>query len=261
MYDVVVVGAGPSGATAAKIAAEMGYNTLLVEKYKMPRYKSCSGQLIKKTLDLVQKFYGESVPQFTMCAPQINKGMILTEDTGKQYKFEQNGLNVWRSEFDNWLALKAVASGAKLRDSTAAVSYIDNGDSVTLNLKGQTNYSVEARYVVDCEGVIGSLKKQIVGYSGDYITTFQTYNIGTVGLDHSYFYAFLQPELSEYDAWMNVKDDQIVLGVCVVDPEKIDYYYNKFINYMVDSHALKIDRQIKVDKWLMPSFDPAAKST
>ena len=41
MYDVIVVGAGPAGCTAAKTLAEKGYKVLLVEKFKMPRYKSC----------------------------------------------------------------------------------------------------------------------------------------------------------------------------------------------------------------------------
>ncbi len=48
MYDVIVVGAGATGCTAAKTLSENGYKVLLVEKFKMPRYKSCSGQLIKK---------------------------------------------------------------------------------------------------------------------------------------------------------------------------------------------------------------------
>lgn len=73
----------------------------------MPRYKSCSGQLIKKSLDLVQKYYGEPVPEFTMCAPEINKGMIFTDDKGQTFRFEQGGLNIWRSSFDKWLADKA----------------------------------------------------------------------------------------------------------------------------------------------------------
>ena len=42
MYDVIIIGAGPSGSTAAKILAEKGYKVLLIEKFKMPRYKSCS---------------------------------------------------------------------------------------------------------------------------------------------------------------------------------------------------------------------------
>ena len=50
MYDVIVIGAGPTGCTAAKTLSEKGYKVLLVEKFELPRYKSCSGVLIKKTM-------------------------------------------------------------------------------------------------------------------------------------------------------------------------------------------------------------------
>ena len=54
MFDVIVIGAGLTGSTASKALADNGLSVLMVEKFKMPRYKSCSGQLIKKTIDLVQ---------------------------------------------------------------------------------------------------------------------------------------------------------------------------------------------------------------
>ena len=54
MFDVIVIGAGPAGSTASKVLTEKGFHVLLAERLKMPRYKSCSGQLIKKSLDLVQ---------------------------------------------------------------------------------------------------------------------------------------------------------------------------------------------------------------
>ncbi len=57
MYDVLIIGAGPTGCTAAKILAENGCKVLLAERCKLPRYKSCSGQLIQKTLDLVQMYF------------------------------------------------------------------------------------------------------------------------------------------------------------------------------------------------------------
>ena len=100
MYDVIVVGAGPAGCTAAKALAEKGYKVLLVEKFKMPRYKSCSGVLIKKSMELVKKYFGEAVPESAMCTPTDNRGMVFTNDAGKEYRFEQEGLNVWRSHFD-----------------------------------------------------------------------------------------------------------------------------------------------------------------
>ncbi|MCM1050207.1 MAG: NAD(P)/FAD-dependent oxidoreductase [Clostridiales bacterium] len=256
MYDVIVIGAGPAGCTAAKTLAEKGYKVLLVEKFKLPRYKSCSGILIKKSMELVKKYFGEAVPESAMCTPTENRGMIFTNDCGKEYRFEQEGLNVWRSGFDGWLAEEAKKSGAKVNDGVAAVSCIERDDLVEVSLRGEMNYTESARYVLDCEGVVGTLKRKIIGENAGYITTFQTFNKGSIDLDSHYFYAYLQPELSEYDAWFNVKDELLVLGVSVKNVDKIRHYYERFINYMKEKHNLQIDSQVKEEKWLMPHIRP-----
>lgn len=111
MFDCIIIGAGPAGCTAAGRLAEKGRKVLLVERCRLPRYKSCSGVLIKKSMDFVKLYIGEETPVHTMCAPEENRGMIFTNDYGKEYRFEQEGLNVWRSSFDNWLAEKAVEKG------------------------------------------------------------------------------------------------------------------------------------------------------
>lgn len=87
MYDVIVVGAGPAGSTAAKGLAEKGLRVLLVERHKLPRYKSCSGVLIQKTMELVRKYFGQDVPLSAMCTPAKNHGMIFTTDTGRESRY------------------------------------------------------------------------------------------------------------------------------------------------------------------------------
>ena len=172
MYDVIVIGAGPSGCTVAKTLSENGYKVLLAEKFKLPRYKSCSGQLIKKSLDLVREYFGEDVPDFTTCAPAQNRGMIFTDDKGETFRFEQQGLNVWRSTFDNWLTEKAVQYGAELRDNTSAISASENDGMVTVTLKGERTYTEQARYVIDCEGAVGAFKRKLLNINPQYILTF-----------------------------------------------------------------------------------------
>ena len=259
MYDVIVIGAGPTGCTAAKILAENGFRVLIAEKFKLPRYKSCSGQLIQKTLNLVEQYFGESTPYCVTCNPAENRGMIFTNDNGKAYRFEQPGLNVWRSSFDEWLARKAKQFGAELRDETSVLYCKEENDTVTVTFNGKSVYTEQARFVVDCEGVVGALKRKLLNNAPNYITTFQTYNQGSIDLDYHYFYAYLQPNFSEYDAWFNVKDGHLVLGVSVKDTSKIYHYYQNFIAYMREHHRLHIEKQIKTDKWLMPHILPGCK--
>lgn len=256
MYDVIIIGAGPTGCTAAKTLSEKGYKVLLAEKFKLPRYKSCSGVLIKKTMNLVKLCFGEDTPSFTACTPMHNRGMIFTDDKGREFKFEQDGLNVWRSTFDHWLSEKAEQSGAEIRDGTAVISCVEEKNYVSVTLQGKTVYTENAKYVINCEGVIGSVKKKLLKTATAYITTFQTFNEGSIDLDPHCFYAYLQPELSEYDAWFNVKDEKLVLGVSVKNKGNIEMFYQRFTAYMKKNHNLIIDKQIKSEKWLMPHIQP-----
>ena len=252
MYDAIIIGAGPTGTTTAKTLAENDMNVLVVERMKLPRNKSCSGMLIKKTVDLVKKYFGEIVPDSVKCIPYDNCGMFFTDKNGKEFVFKQDALNVWRSKFDYWLIEKAIATGVELRDETSALSCKLKDDYVEVTLHSDEEYGVQAKYVVDCEGAVSSFKQTISRKKQEHITTFQTFNNGMIDLDPHYFYAFLQPELSEYDAWFNVKDEMLVLGVAVEDSTKIPFYYDKFIQYMVSTHKLKITKEIKKERWVMP---------
>lgn len=256
MYDVIIIGAGPTGCVAARELACNGYKVLLVEKFKMPRNKSCSGILIKKSMDMVRQYFGEDVPEFTMCTPTNNRGMIFTNDKGQEYRYEQEGLNIWRSSFDYWLATKAAEAGAELRDGIAALLCEEQEDCVLVTLKGTSVYSEKAKIVIACDGVAGSIKGKILHTPQNYITTYQTFNKGSIDLDDHYFYAYLQPYLSEYDAWFNVKDNYLIFGVSVKDTRNLEHYYSEFIAYMEKHHNAKIEKREKAEKWLMPHIMP-----
>ena len=259
MFDVIVIGAGPSGCTASKLLADSCYSVLLLERAQLPRYKSCSGCLIKKTMDLVALYYHTEVPMEVTCQPAENKGMVFVDDKGRKYDFHQPGLNVWRSGFDHWLAQKAVESGVTLWDHSPAISCKQDQDHVMIEIGGEHKGIEEAKYVIDCEGITGTIKRKLLGSDTEYVYTYQTYNEGAIDLDHQYFYAFLQPEFSEYDAWFNVKDNQLVLGVAVKSSANTARYYDSFIRYMKQQYNLIIKEQIKEDRWLMPRIRPGCK--
>ncbi|MFD4986414.1 geranylgeranyl reductase family protein [Streptomyces sp. NPDC058374] len=153
--DVIVVGAGPAGATAARVAAENGCDTLLLERAAIPRYKTCGGGLIGASL------------------AALPPGLTLNiHDTARQFTFALNGRRertldcgsptcamVYRSELDAALTEAAAAAGAEVRDSTALTTLEQRGGTVTV----RTNRGdvLRARAVVGADGSAGRVSRHV----------------------------------------------------------------------------------------------------
>jgi flavin-dependent dehydrogenase len=152
-------------------------------------------------------------------------------------------------------------AGAELKDETTAISCEEQSDCVTVKLKNndKREYFEKAKMVIDCSGVVCSIKRKIIHFPKNYIYTLQTFNKGSINLDYRYFYAYLQPEFSEYDAWFNVKDNYLIFGVAVKNKAKAKLYYSKFIEYMTQNYNVKINSEEKIEKWIMPHILPGCQ--
>ena len=56
-YDIIIIGAGPGGSTAAYLFARKNFKVLLVDKANFPRDKLCGGLLSYKTVKLIERIY------------------------------------------------------------------------------------------------------------------------------------------------------------------------------------------------------------
>ncbi|MEN6292471.1 MAG: NAD(P)/FAD-dependent oxidoreductase [Methanobacterium sp.] len=252
MYDVMVIGAGPAGCITAKRLADAGYDVLLVERMSIPREKSCSGILIKKSIKVIENDFGK-IPDSVLCKPNISKGIVITNEKGQTFKFESDGLNVWRSLFDEWLALKAQNAAAELRQSTSAIACAEKHDYVSVKLHDGEIYEEKARIVVACDGVDSNIKRDLFKKPKNYVFTYQTFCSGTIDLDHDFFHAFLDPQLSQYDAWFNVKDDLLILGVGVKEPSLMKMYHSRFLSFLNSQFNAKIESCVKEEVGIMPT--------
>ena len=148
-WDVVVVGAGPAGSSAARAAVEAGAErVLLLEKAELPRYKTCGGGLIG--------YSRRSLPEgFEIPVRQRIDAITFTMNGQKERTRRDRAgdllILVNRAEFDLALAKAAVEAGVVLRTGSAvtAVEQDEAGRSVLTLADGER---VLANAVVGADG-------------------------------------------------------------------------------------------------------------
>ncbi|MCL9795503.1 FAD-dependent monooxygenase, partial [Frankia sp. AgKG'84/4] len=112
-FDVVVVGAGPAGGSAARAAAAAGASVCVLERSAMPRYKTCGGGLVGLSTDHVgidlTGVVRSSVSALTLSLDgrfQVSRGRV---DDPPWLSM------VMRSDLDAALLAAAEAAGATVR--------------------------------------------------------------------------------------------------------------------------------------------------
>jgi geranylgeranyl reductase family protein len=131
--DVIVVGAGPSGSTAAFYLAQAGLNVLLIEKSRFPRDKVCGDGLTPRA---VKSLIAMGVDVSEEAGWLRNKGLRVIGG-GMRLELDWPELSSWpgyglvrpRSSLDEQLARRAQAAGVKLLEGTTVTGPVrnDNG--------------------------------------------------------------------------------------------------------------------------------------
>jgi geranylgeranyl reductase family protein len=123
-FDVAVVGSGPAGATVARELSALGTRVVLLERARLPRYKSCAGGIPIRTTRLLP-FAIDSVVEDAVSGIELSyRGRPRFE----QIDARPFACMVMRDRFDGLLVDRAVEAGAELFDATP-VTRIDRDSS------------------------------------------------------------------------------------------------------------------------------------
>ncbi len=158
-YDVIVIGAGPAGATLGYELGRSGLTVLILEKEKLPRYKPCAGGITRRAASLLN-FDISSVTEGTAYGARIT--YQLSDECIKRHK-EPLLYTVMRSKFDHFLVQKAQEEGAMVRDGVRA-NHIEITDSAVEVMTSVGTFT--AKIVAGADGAKGMVAKNI-GLIGD----------------------------------------------------------------------------------------------
>ncbi len=169
--DIIVVGAGPAGATTAVYLAQQGYDVLLLDRHQFPRDKTCGDAVPAGAIDMLTHLgMGDKIQK------AVDRGelyplesMLLVSPKG--YELEAmfhkgpEGSDSYvapRIYFDDLIYQHAVDSGAEFRQTQVTAPLLENGRVVGVKVKDNGRVQdLHGRVVIGADGVTSVITRTL----------------------------------------------------------------------------------------------------
>lgn len=267
-YDIVVVGAGPAGSTAAKSAAEGGADVLLIDKRREIGIPVQCGEALS---ELVLGEFGIK-PDPRWAVNKIDSAKLVSPSGQavriRQRRSDKIGYILDRKVFDEFLAIRAVRSGSEMSVATFVNGLVQEDGEI----KGVSYESQEDEGVVNAELVIAAdgVGSRVGNWAGietklgtDELESGVQFKMAGVEFESKFmmeFYFGAKVAPGGY-AWIFPKDEDVAnvgLGVLPARAEKSAMEYLK--DFVSSKPNLRNGEIFEVDAGGVPVSGPLEKT-
>jgi geranylgeranyl reductase family protein len=246
-YDVVVVGAGPAGASAAAAVSKQGVNVLLIDSKSIPGTPVQCAEYVPRIVKQYVSLPPEAVVQkIDTLLTFINDELVSTL-AGPGYILD-------RKIFDGSLVQDAIESGTEFWAGTKAISTTNEG--IVVKQVGKENLEIKCKVIIGADGprsIVGQWmnsenKKFMIGLQ--YRLPLCKYQASTD--------IYFKPEYEGGYAWVFPKGEyaNIGVGVSTLYKNKLQLIIKEFINNLVVRGIVVDARPIEKTGGLIPVGGP-----
>ena len=160
-FDAVIIGGGPSGATAAVLLAQAGWSVAIVEKTPFPRRKVCGEFISETTWPLLQQL-GVAEALQAIAGPVVRRvgvfagsTMITSPLERTMARADDGGRAVGREHLDALLIQRARAAGAEVLQPWALSAFDESGEQYTCHVTekgGGQHRQLRSRLLIGAHG-------------------------------------------------------------------------------------------------------------
>jgi digeranylgeranylglycerophospholipid reductase len=239
--DILVVGGGPAGSSAARYAAESGAEVIIIEKrQEIGSPVRCAEGISRAWLDEVnipidRRWVAKEVDGAKLVSPSGNAFYVDEKMAGNEV-----GLVLERHLFDKAVAASAAKAGAEIMLKTSATGVVKEGGKVvgvTASSYGEP-MAIEAKCVIAADG----FESQVARWAGidtslkqtDITSCFQ-YRLTGIDIEHRYTEFFIGSAAPGGYVWVFPKDEDTAnVGIGVLlsklkEPGEVKRYLDRFI--------------------------------
>jgi geranylgeranyl reductase family protein len=252
IYDVIIVGGGPGGSTAARELGSKGIDVLVIDKKKFPRDKTCGGFVPAKALNelgfhLPKEFIRNEIRSLSLYGKKLEKSSY--------HSSVPLGITITRLDLDQFLINKAIGQGVRFIDETRFYHmeqqrniqkiYTSSGEYYCRILLGSDGMFSKVRKYVEDNPVISPYK------TGFTISTMITKKISDDDDDFKLF-SVPVPFSMGWAIPMGEKELNVGIGGPMFKKEELLKEFQSYIKKLNKIYQLE-DTQIKIRGAFLPA--------
>ena len=153
-FDVIIVGAGPAGGMCAYELSKNQISVLVIEKERLPRYKTCAGGLTKKAYEILPRDFLNLVENETY---RVNLTLNHGWGFSKMTSFPIVKM-VMRDKLDYFLVKKAEHFGARILDKTVIKSIVESSECIHVSTEVG---DFKSKLIVGADGITGCVARSL----------------------------------------------------------------------------------------------------
>jgi len=231
MYDIVIVGAGPAGATLARLLGKK-YKILIIDKRELlnnnskNNFEKCCGGLLAPDAQQMLAKFGLGIPKNILVGPQLFSVRTIDITNNIEKYYQRQYINVDREKFDKWL-VSLIPSEVMITCDAIFKGLETVGDKIKVQyIKQGKEHNVHTKILVGADGAFSRVRRGLTSSTQKIKTYISIQEYYKTDNCLPYFSAIFDNDITDFYSWTIPKDDLLVLGTAVTPNDKP---YEKFM--------------------------------
>jgi flavin-dependent dehydrogenase len=212
LYDIIIVGLGPAGATLARLLNKE-YSVAVIDKKRSDEKgfrKPCGGLLAMDAQKSISRF-GLTLPKEVLVDPQIFAVRTIDLDTGVTRHYQRYYINLDRHKFDLWLK-SLIPNKVDVFDNCSCTCIKKQEDYYNVEFLNENNkQTISAKYIVGADGANSFVRRYL--YPNKKIRSYVSIQQWFTEKNHNPFYSCIfDSENTDCYSWTISKDGYFIFG-------------------------------------------------
>jgi geranylgeranyl diphosphate/geranylgeranyl-bacteriochlorophyllide a reductase len=230
MYDIVIIGAGPAGATLTRLL-DKKYSVLLVDKrsFNNNRMEKCCGGLLAPDAQKMLAKLELGLPKDVLTGPQMFSVKTLDFDNDIERHYQRHYINVDRGKLDSYLVSQIHNADFMPNTMYKGHKKIRDIIEVTLNKNGE-NTIIETNILVGADGALSLIRKNEFKekpYPEKYVSVQQWYKTDST---MPFYTSIFDKKITDYYSWIIQKEGYLLVGTAIPIKEDANLKFNLLID-------------------------------